>query len=334
MSAQSWLSIVPTARLILRVRLFAAFVGVLSLALSHAAFAAGLHVVDLTGEFDRFAITTTHMPDEQRVTAFENRIGPIADGFYARDRRPAEYDERVLSNLKSYPRDRARILAVTRKFSVQFAAARKSFEAVFGPVSSDRPVYLIDSLGELDGGTRRLNGKNTLLFGADVIAEVHSGRSLAPFFHHELFHLYQEKNLSRCAAVWCALWEEGMATYVASRLDPAADDDALILNLPKPIRPAVEADRSRAVCAVTRLLDSTRDQDYSALFLGDWQLPGFPSRMGYYIGYLVASDIGRTHDIREMARMSFVEARPLIDASLQRMAVCDRTLQGHVRQGE
>ena len=101
-----------------------------------------------------------------------------------------------------------------------------------------------------------------------------------------------------------------MATYVASRLDPGADDDALILNLPEPIRPGVEADRSRAVCAVRRLLDSTRDQDYSALFLGDWQLPGLPSRMGYYIGYLVASDIGRTHDLRAMARMSFVEARP------------------------
>jgi len=314
--------------------LLAAFLGVLSLALSQPATSAGLRVVDLTGEFDRFAMTTTHLPDEQRVTLFEDRIGPIADGFYSRGRKPGEYDERVLSSLKSYPERRADILAVTRTFTAQFASARRSFEAVFGPVSSDRPVYLLDSLGELDGGTRQLEGKNTLLFGADVIAEVHGEKDMIPFFHHELFHLYQEKNLSRCAAIWCALWEEGMATYVASRLDPGADDDALILNLPEPIRPGVEADRSRAVCAVRRLLDSTRDQDYSALFLGDWQLPGLPSRMGYYIGYLVASDIGRTHDLRAMARMSFVEARPLIDESLQRMAVCDRTSRDRVRQGE
>jgi hypothetical protein len=314
--------------------LSAAFLAVLSVVLSQPATSAGLRVVDLTGEFDRFAMTTTHVPDDRRVTLFEDRIGPIADGFYSRDRRPGEYDERVLSNLKSYPERRADIRAVTRKFSAQFAAARRSFQAVFGPVTSDRPVYLIDSLGELDGGTRELEGKNTLLFGADVIAEVHGAKDMIPFFHHELFHLFQEKYLGRCGAVWCALWEEGMATYVASRLDPGADDDALILNLPKPIRSGVEAHRARAVCAVTRLLDSTRDEDYSALFLGDGQLPGFPSRMGYYIGYLVASDIARTHDLHAMARMSFVEARPLIDESLQRMAVCDRTSRDRVRQGE
>lgn len=126
-------------------------------------------------------MTTTHLPDEQRVTLFEDRIGPIADGFYSRGRKPGEYDERVLSSLKSYPERRADILAVTRTFTAQFASARRSFEAVFGPVSSDRPVYLLDSLGELDGGTRQLEGKNTLLFGADVIAEVHGAKDMIPF---------------------------------------------------------------------------------------------------------------------------------------------------------
>jgi len=317
------------------VRLFVALISVLLISLSSPAFASerALRVVDLTGEFDRFAMTTTRMPDAQRIAAFEHRMGPIAEGFYDRDRRPDQYDERVLTTLRSYPGERTRILDVGRRFNVQFAAARRSFQAVFGPVSTERPVYLIDSLGELDGGTRELNGKNTLVFGADVIAEVHRGRDMVPFFHHELFHLYQEKHLTRCAAVWCALWEEGLATYAASRLDPGADDHALILDLPEPIRPTVDADRARAVCAVTQLLDSTSDEDYGALFLGDRQLEGFPSRMGYYIGYLVASDIGRTHDIREMATMGFVEARPLIDAALKRMAACPSTQQAVTREG-
>jgi hypothetical protein len=180
-------------------------------------------------------------------------------------------------------------------------------------------------MGELDGGTRALEGKSTLLFGADVIAEVHSGQSLNAFFYHELFHLYHETKVTSCMAVWCALWEEGLATYVSSRLDPGASDDELVLNLPKPIRPAVEADRQRAVCAVVRRLNSTTEEDFSALFQGDDRLPGFPSRMGYYIGYLVAADIGRTHALHDMAELSLVQARPLIDAALARMATCPAT---------
>lgn len=305
-------------------RLLSAVVGVILLTLSAPAFAA-LRIVDLTGQFDRFAMSTAEMPDAQRVVAFEKQIGPIANGFYSRDRTPDGYDFRVLVNLKTYPERRAGVLAVSQRFRQLFASARQTFEARFGPVSSDRPVYLIDSMGELDGGTRELGGKQTLLFGADVIAEVHSGKDMTAFFHHELFHLYHEAKVPSCMTVWCSLWEEGLATYVASRLDPDASDDELVLNLPRPIRPAVEANRTRSVCEVVRRLDSTSDEDFSALFQGDDRLPGYPSRMGYYIGYLVASDIGRTHGLHEMADLSLVQARPLIDASLRRMATCPGT---------
>jgi hypothetical protein len=305
------------------VRLLSAALGISVLISSAPAFAGGvLRLVDLTGEFDRFAMATATMPDAQRLTAFEAEVGPMADGFYARERRPNHYDLRILANLRTYPERRAAIQAVSRQFPQLFNHARRSFEAQFGPVTSDQPVFLVDSLGELDGGTRELNGKRTLLFGADVIAEIHSGKDMTAFFHHELFHLYHEPRVTKCAAIWCALWEEGLATYVASRLDPHARDDALGLTVPAPIRPAVETDRPRAICALVRRLESTTDEDFADLFLADARLPGFPSRMGYYIGYLVASDIGRTHGVHEMAEMSLVEARPLIDASLARMATC------------
>ncbi|HET6941650.1 MAG TPA: hypothetical protein VFH89_05775 [Sphingomicrobium sp.] len=307
-------------------RLLSAVVGVILLFLSAPATAAeGLRIIDLTGQFDRFAMSTEGMADGQRVMAFEKQIGPMAHGFYARKRSPAGYDFRVLVNLKTYPERRARVLAVSQHFHQLFAKARQSFERRFGPVGSSQPVYLIDSMGELDGGTRELNGRPTLLFGADVIAEVHSNKNMTAFFHHELFHLYHEAIVPSCLAIWCSLWEEGLATYVAHRLDPWANDDELVLNLPRPIRPAVEANRARAICEVLRLLDSTSDDDFSALFQGDDRLPGYPSRMGYYIGYLVASDIGRTHELHQMADMTLVQARPLIDASLRRMAICPTT---------
>ena len=184
------------------------------------------------------------MADGKRVAAFEKKIGPIAGGFYSRERMPDSYDFRILLQLKTYPERRAGNLAVSHEFRSLFAPARRKFEAVFGPVSSPEPVYLLDSMGELDGGTRDLQGRSTLLFGVDVIAQVHAGKDMTAFFEHELFHVYHEKQVTSCGLLWCALWEEGLATYVASRLNPHADDDALSLNLPEPIRPAVEANRA------------------------------------------------------------------------------------------
>ena len=307
-------------------RLLGIAAGIILSVLSAPAMAGGgLQIVDLTSKFDRFAMATTDMPDAQRIVAFEKQMGLIANGFYARERRPHGFEYRTLLQLKTYPDRRAAMLQVSRDFSRLFAPARKSFEGVFGPVPTTQPIFLVDSMGEFDGGIRHLNGNPTLLFGADVIAEVHSGQRLTAFFYHELFHLFHDSKVSDCMAVWCSLWGEGLATYVSSRLLPGASDDELILNLPEPIRPAVESDRRSAVCAIVRRLDSTTDEDFNALFQGDGRLPGFPSRMGYYIGYLVASDIGRNHSIHQLAEMSLVEARPLIDASLSRMATCPTT---------
>ena len=156
-------------------RFWSAFVGLLLLLSAPAKAAGDLHIVDLTDEFDRFVMATEDMPDAQRIRAFETQIGPIGNGFYSRERNPDDYDFRVLLQLKTYPQRRNATLTVSRQFDDLFARARQNFEAVFGPVTSRQPVFLLDSMGELDGGTRDLKGGLTLLFGADVIAEVHSG---------------------------------------------------------------------------------------------------------------------------------------------------------------
>lgn len=281
-----------------------------------------LRLVDLTGEFDRVATETSAMDDKARVAAFEKAMTPLAQGFYARSRKPDRYDKRVLKNLAAYPAQRDKILAVSRQFSALLAPARESFEKAFRPVRSAQPVYLLHSLGEMDGGTRDLEGKATLIFGADGIVNYHAGRDLTPLFHHELFHLAHEKPFGECKPVWCSLWEEGLATYVAASLNPGAGDGALLLDLPKPIRPAVDADRRGAVCAVKAVLNSTEGKDYAALFFGDSSLPGWPSRMGYYVGYLAMADLGRTHSLKQLADMPQKEAKTALEGALNRLASC------------
>ncbi len=285
----------------------------------------GLRFVDVTAEFDRTAAATAKLPtDAAKLAAFEKRMTPVADGFYARSRSPDKYDQRVLGSLKTYPERREKILAVSREFQELFGPARASFEKAFGPVSSPQPVYLVHSLGEMDGGTRDnlKSKKSTLMFGADVIARIHYGKDMTPFFHHELFHVYHEPMMPDCEATWCSLWEEGLATYVAQKLNPDAGDAALLLDMPAPIRPAVDANRAAAFCAVKPLLNSEKEEDYGPLFYGGQHLPGFPARMGYYIGYLVAADIGKTRTLKELAALKPAEVKPLIDASFDRMASC------------
>ena len=282
-----------------------------------------LRLVDLTAQFDKVAAETAGMDDQARVAAFEKAMTPLAQGFYARSRKPDRYDSRVLKNLQAYPAKRDKILAVSKQFSTLLAPARASFEREFGPVHSEQPVYLLHSLGEMDGGTRDLEGKDTLIFGADGIVNYHDGQDLTPFFHHELFHVAHEKPFGECKPVWCSLWEEGLATYVAASLNPQAGDAALMLDLPKPIRPAVDANRKGAICAVKPLLGSTDDADYEKLFFGNASLPGWPARMGYYVGYLAIADLGKTHSLKQLADMKPPEAKAALEGAMERLAACN-----------
>lgn len=184
------------------------------------------------------------------------------------------------------------------------------------------PIYLVYSFGEFDGGTRQLSGKNVLLFGADVIARLHMSHDIRPFFHHELFHLYHARYFPECEAVLCGLWAEGLATYVAAQLNPNATDAELLLTQPEPLRAAVEAHRSEAICEVRKRLESTRPEDMSALFSAGRLSPNLPPRFGYYVGYLAASEIGKAHSAREMAQ--FPRAKVLLELTetLQKLGHC------------
>jgi len=287
--------------------------------------AEGLRFVVLVPEFDKTAAEAAKLTDDKaKVALFEKRMSPLAKGFYARKRKPDRYDQRVLANLKAYPAQREKILAVTKEFQELLVPARASFQKAFGPVSSSQPVYLLHSLGEMDGGTRDNleGGKLTLIFGADVIAKIHYGKDMTPFFHHELFHVYHEPLMPDCKAAWCSLWEEGLATYVAGKLNPNAGDAALMLDQPAPIRPAVDANLAGAICATKPLLTSEKEEDYSKLFYGNAHIDGFPARMGYYLGYLVAADLGKTRSLKQLAALKPAEVKPLIDASFARMASC------------
>lgn len=287
--------------------------------------APALRFVDLTDEFDAFWERSQSQPGPERAAAFRAAFAALLPGFFDAARAqvdPARYDAHIAGGLADYPRQRGAIREVSRRFAGLFAPARRRFEAALGPVHADPPIYLINSLGEMDGGTRSLPGGTTLIFGADMIARHHSGHDIAPLFHHELFHLYHFRAFSNCGAIWCSLWIEGLATHAAKSLNPGATDAELLLEIPEPIRPAIEAYRAEAVCAVLARLDATGRADAAALFGFSRMNARLPPRFGYYVGYLAAAELGRTRSLRRLARMRSDEVRPLLEAALRRLAPC------------
>jgi hypothetical protein len=286
-----------------------------------------LQFVDLTENFDRAWTVTKDLPDSSRVEAFEAEFSKVLPGFYSAKRvsdfiTPERYREMILKGLKDYPEQRAGIRRVSRQFSGLIAPARREFEAYFGPMRGYPSIYLVNSLGEFDGGTRPLSDGSHLMFGADMVDKLYNGKPIKPFVEHELFHLMHHRTFKNCQPVWCNLWEEGLATYVASKFNPGVDDVALGLTVPAPIRPAVEANRSAAICAVRTRLDSVEPADYAPLFYGNQNLPSLPARMGYYVGLLVVQDAGQTRDLKQLAALPPAEVRPLIAETLARQANC------------
>jgi hypothetical protein len=286
-----------------------------------------LKFVDLTGDFDRIWNETKDLPPERRVDEFEARFEKILPGFYSAERvkdfiAPERYRAMILKGLENYPSKRDGIRRVSSEFTNLVSPARREFEGYFGPMRGYPPIYLVVSFGEFDGGTRDLADGSHLMFGADVIDQIYKSTPIKPFIEHELFHLMHHRKFPECKSVWCNLWEEGLATYVASKLNPGADDIALSLTIPQPIRPAVEAKKTEAVCAVRSLLDSDKPDDYASLFYGSKSIAGFPPRMGYYIGFLVAQDIGQHRNLKQLAALTPKQVEPLVSQSLERMASC------------
>lgn len=294
----------------------------------HAA-AEGLKFVDLIPAFDRIWNETKDLPDDRRAQAFEADFAKVLPGFYSPDRvkdymTAEKYHASVLRGLKAYPERRTGILRVSGEFQSLVAPAKKQFESVFGPMRGYPPIYLVDSFREFDGGTRNLPEGNRLLFGADMIDELYNGKPIKPFIEHELFHLMHHRTFPECDPVWCNLWEEGLATYVASKLNPGAPDQALGLTIPEPLRPAVEAHKQEAVCAVRARLESKDPKDYGPLFMGGGQplSPNLPRRFGYYVGLMVVTDVGQHRTLKQLAALTPDEVRKLVAQSLSRMAEC------------
>jgi len=282
--------------------------------------------VDLTGDYTRFFDRTVALKESERVAAFESDLIPLFPEFYGKARFPERTQEkfaaRIAKSFAGFPAIRERYTRTSAAFQAMLNPALNRFRQTFPDMQALPPVYLLHSLGEMDGGTREIGGKIGLIFGADVMASVHDFTDEQPFLDHELFHVYHQHYFPECDKVWCGLWAEGLAVYVAQQMNPQSSDSQLLLMQPEPIRPQVDAHLEDAVCAARKLLSSSKDSDVEALFSFKRLNPTVPPRAGYYLGYLAAKEAGKTRSLTQLAHLSPDEARPVLESALVALATC------------
>jgi len=219
----------------------------------------------------------------------------------------------------------SRIDALAASLPATLPAIEQRFRGEFPDFAYDGDIYFMNAIGAFDGATRSVNGRRSLLFGLDVICAIYGEEAaIEPLFDHELFHLYHEKNFSIGSGderppLWSALWREGLATYVARRMNREASG-VQIFGLPESTPSRVEARRAELANEFLAKMDSTTEDDYAAFFLGNSPEADPPSRSGYYLGYLVAERIGRSMKLESLAKLSAGTVRSRVEAELRAMA--------------
>ena len=286
-------------------------------------------VKDLTPTFWRFWDEARAKPEAEQLRLLRERVIAAHPDVYTAEvltldtSRP--FDEALA---KRWPRflsfagahlDTARTLSASLKQDLPRYEAR--FRKTFPDLAYTGEVYFLASIGAFDGGTREVKGRTALLFGVDVIATIYGEKAnLEAFFDHELFHIYHgqfpdpelEDTLAR------ALWKEGLATYVAWSLNPETPESVLF-SLPVDMPERARASMPRLAGELRARLDSKSREDYQNFFLGNPQREDIPARSGYYVGYVVARELGRTRSLPELARLRGKPLRDAIDGVLRQL---------------
>jgi len=282
---------------------------------------AGADYTDYSPAFVKFYDTTEGLDPDARVAAFKRDVAPLFPGFYAprEGRTQEQVDNSIRGAIKEFPSIRDKYLAAQKAFPQALADARKHFRKFFPKSTASLPTYLLHSLGEMDGGSRTINSREVMVFGADGIAKYHSPADIGPFFDHEFLHVEQGAFFKDCDAIWCSLWQEGLATAAAAQMNPGIDYQGLMLTLPKPIPAAVDARWREALCYVSAKREAIDPESYKSLFFGNGGTAILPPRSGYYVGYKLAQRLLRKHSLVELAHLPNKLAEPLVKNELAAM---------------
>jgi predicted Zn-dependent protease DUF2268 len=307
----------------------------LALALAGPAIAQVCPYENLMPEFSKFVESTGDLAPQPRAAAFVERFASKHPDFYKESlfgprEKLAERAVRLFDPQRAPKFQATRpltlddVLATGRSITDDYARMEATFRKSFPDYRCDTPIAFGISLFMFDGNqSSDVPGKSQMRFGVDLISALHSARELPAFFHHELFHIYQAQQIGTDVPtddeqpVSWALWNEGLATYVSWKLNPALTAPEIFWSprdLDEQMKPKL------AEAARLMLADLDGHENYGRWFMGGQNPPGLPSRSGYYLGYLLAKHLDKG-DLTALARMPpkqvAVEARQFLTGLAQ-----------------
>jgi len=261
------------------------------------------------------------LPIEHKLQQFKSLVVPHFPTFYAYKKMKWENQGKVANNefkkhLEEYPKLKKEFEIKNEQISKSLENSLVTFREHFPDLNPDFDIYIAHSFGEMDGGTRQIGEDWYFILGIDGMVNYHKGiQNEVPFFHHELFHVLHSQYFKEEQVIWVALWAEGLATYVSEKLNPNASIEDLMLG--QDLVRDVNKSLDKHWINLHSNLESTTDKDYETYFLVSSKNPSIVKRAGYYLGYLLAKEVGKTKTINEMAKMSKSEVLPLIQKTIK-----------------
>lgn len=205
-------------------------------------------------------------------------------------------------------------------FPQRFEAAWTDFARTFTDLRDNVTVYLIPAPSSAVGGAvRPFGAEDVMIFGAaDVVTQMEAPSGFNTSVEHELTHLYQahvnpeirdvtadlfmNTGATQAARLYQVMWLEGFATWVSSKLNPAAADKEILRS--QTISAEVRARWPALRDAILTHLDSTGQSDINAFVFSGSRAMDIPPRTGYYVGMRVADALGKRYTYAELTRLS------------------------------
>ncbi len=229
-------------------------------------------------------------------------------------------DQELKKQLAQYPEIEEQFTRKTKEITNKLDSTLESFAAALPGLDRNFDVFITHSFGEMDGGSRKIDDATYFILGIDGMVKYHQGfASETPFFHHELFHVYHSQYFPEEQIVWIALWSEGLATYASEKLNPKASFRELLLDIPEGMVKRIEKDTAFHWKDLKSKLKSTNDDDYESYFSLSSKETRIVTRAGYYLGYLLAKEIGKTKSLSEMAQMDINTILPLLEQKIEEL---------------
>jgi hypothetical protein len=284
-------------------------------------------IVDAIAPLAAVAASTTGKPDDEQIAAYRRALIDPQPGLYTRDvlglsPGPA-FDAQILASL-AQARSAGSRAALEVRVRAEVAATAIAFRRAFADFRCNFPVYLSDTLGQLDGAGRVVDHRPAMVIGIGSIEEELPRLSLPVFFKHEFFHRYHfqaagfSDDPGERQEIWRALWAEGLATYVSQVLTPGATtaDALLSARLEERAQPLLPRLSSELLGGMDRI-DPELFHEY---FTTGGDRPVVPARAGYYVGYVIASRLARHHSLDALPHLKGAPLHEEIARTLRELA--------------